>query len=58
MGNRSWGKGYHDGYEKGLDTGITKGLLIATSISLAKIAISAIGDYITTRKLKIEKVSK
>lgn len=58
MGNRSWGKGYHDGYEKGLDKGLTKGLLIATSISLANFAISAIGDYITTRKLKIEKVNK
>ena len=52
MGNRSWGKGYHTGVEKG----ITKGLVIALSISLANFAISAIGDYITTRKLKAEKV--
>lgn len=58
MGNRSWGKGYHDGYEKGLIKGTTKGLMIAISISLANFAISAIGDYIITRKIKVEKIAE
>ena len=56
MGNRSWGKGYYTGFAEGVDKGLTKGLIIAFSLSLANSAISAIGDYITTRKLKVEKI--
>ena len=50
MGNPSWGKGYHTGYDKGY----IRGVVALSSIILAKLALSAIGAHITKRKLKAE----
>ena len=62
MGNLSWGKGRRAGLEegitKGLEEGITKGLVMAFTFALAVEAISAVGDYIATRKTKAEQIAR
>lgn len=52
MGSRVWGKAYHTGFNEGFINCI----LLVSALHFADSVLSLLGDYISTRKTKAERL--